>query len=127
MIQANAKQKKALVIEDEPILNRILLKTLSKEGFEVDIATNGRIAKDMAKKKVYDIIFSDIRTPEMNGMELYQHFKKYHPELADRVIFTTGDVLSNEVKTFLSETNVPFLAKPFTPDELRLILRDVLN
>lgn len=127
MTQDETSKKTILVIEDEPVLNRILVKTLNKEGFEVDTAANGRIAVDLVKSKVYDIYFSDIRTPEMNGMEFYQYFEKNYPHLADRVIFMSGDVLSNDVKTFLSETNVRFLAKPFTPDELTMLLREVLS
>jgi len=119
--------KTILVIEDEPFLNRILVKALKKEGFEVDTAANGRIAMDMVHMKEYDIYFSDIRIPEMSGIDFYKQFKKDNPELANRVILSSGDLLSNDVKTFLNETDVRFLAKPFTPDELTALLREVLS
>lgn len=124
MTQTDAKRKRILVVEDEPIISRVCVKTLRADGFEVDIAMNGLLAKDMASKKVHDLCLVDIRTPEMDGMEFYQYLEEEHPELTDRVIFTTGDVLSSDVKTFLGETDRPLLAKPFTPNELRAVIRE---
>ena len=115
----NDKNKRALVIEDEPVIGRICKRTLTTEGYDVDIALNGSVAKDMADENVYDIYLSDIRTPEMNGIEFYEYLKNMHPELADRVIFTTGDILSTDVKQFLQEFKGIFLPKPFTPEELK--------
>ena len=66
MTQPSENKKTILLIEDEPIISRVCVKTLTADGYEVDIATNGLIAKDMANKKVYDVFLSDIRTPEMS-------------------------------------------------------------
>jgi hypothetical protein len=43
--------------------------------------------------------------------------------MINRVIFTTGDVVNDEIKTFLEETGRPFLPKPFTLDELRSVIK----
>ncbi len=126
-MQHHNSPKRVLVIEDEPAIGQLCLKTLTALGFEADIATNGRIAKDTLSKQVYDLYLSDIRTPEMNGIEFYKYLRKKRPELAGRVIFTTGDILSDEVKTLLSETNSPFLPKPFTPDELKAVVKEALK
>lgn len=85
----------------------------------MDIALNGLIAKDMADKNVYDLYLSDIRTPEVSGIEFYHCLEKEHPQLVSRVIFTTGDVLNTEVRAFLKRFKGPFLSKPFTPEQLR--------
>ena len=53
------------------------------------------IAKKMVDDKSYDLCLSDIRTPGMDGIQLYQYLEQEHPELARRVIFTTGDVMSD--------------------------------
>jgi two-component system NtrC family sensor kinase len=120
--------KKALVIEDEPVIARVCHRVLTAEGYQVEIAVNGMVAKDMTGKETYDLFLSDIRTPEMNGIEFYWYLKKEHPELADRVIFTTGDVLSDDVKAFMmKEPDVPLLPKPFAPDELRVVVREALK
>jgi DNA-binding response OmpR family regulator len=64
----------------------------------------------------------------MNGMELYLWLEEKHPKLASRVIFTTGDVMGGgDTQIFLEQVARPFLPKPFTPDELRAILRETLR
>jgi CheY-like chemotaxis protein len=118
---------KILVIEDEPFIGRVCTKTLTAEGFEVDVASNGLIALEMFGKKKYDLIFSDVRTPEMNGIEFYKRIKQQNPAIANRIIFTSGDVMSPDVKEFMSTNQNPFLPKPFMPDELRAIVRQTLS
>jgi len=124
---ANASGKRILVVEDEPVIGRVCLRTLTAEGLEVDIASNGLVAKDMVSKKEYDLCLIDIRTPAMNGIQLYEHLKEEHPELASRAIFTTGDVLSGNIQAFLRDSAKPYLPKPFTPDELRAAVREALG
>ena len=66
-------------------------------------------------------------SPVMNGMELYRHLEKVQPELASKVIFISGDVLGEEVKTFLTQVDKHFLPKPFTLDELKTAVIEALN
>jgi CheY-like chemotaxis protein len=124
MTQDNTHRRRALVVEDEPVISRICQKILMAEGFDVDIAMDGLIAKKMVDDKSYDLYLSDIRAPGMDGVQLYHYLEQEHPELACRVIFTTGDVISDHIARFLEETKRPFLAKPFTPDELKQVIRD---
>ena len=127
MVQSSSSGKSILVVEDEPVIAMVCSRTLSAEGFHVEIAVNGLVALDILDKKEYDLCIADIRTPSMNGMELYEHLAAEHPVMADRIIFTTGDVLSGNTKAFLEKTNRPYLPKPFTPDELRAIVRTALG
>ena len=126
MAQTNVNGRIALVVEDEPGIAEVCKRTLSGEGFQVDIAMNGKVALGMLRKKDYDLCLCDIRTPEMNGIELYQHWEEEFPETVSKVIFTTGDVLSSGIKEFLEKTQRPYLPKPFTPNELRTVARAVL-
>jgi CheY-like chemotaxis protein len=126
MEQTNTSRKSVLVVEDEPGIARICVRTLTAEGFQVDVAVNGEIGLDMWRKKNYDLCISDIRTPRMNGIELYQHLENENPEAVKKFIFTTGDVLSANVKEFLKAIGRPYLPKPFTPEELRAIVRKAL-
>jgi DNA-binding response OmpR family regulator len=120
--------KRILVVEDEPAISDVCRRVLIGEGFEVDIAVNGRIAQDMIEERQYDLCLIDIRTPKMNGTELYQWLKEKYPQLAGGVIFTTGDVMGGgDTQIFLEQVARPFLPKPFTPDELRAILRETLR
>ena len=127
MPNSSAGVKRILVVEDEPGINVVCQRVLTSEGFEVDIAVNGAVAQDMLVKKDYDLFLIDIRTPVMNGKQLYQCIQEKHPKSIDRVIFTTGDVMVGDIRRFLEQTARPFLPKPFTPDELRAIVRETLR
>jgi len=119
--------KRILVVEDEPAISDVCRRVLTDEGFDVEIAVNGIIAQDMIRNKQYDLCLIDIRIPKMNGKELYQWLKEKHPEIASRVIFTTGDVMDGDIQSFLEQVDRPFLPKPFTPDELIAIMRETLK
>ncbi len=127
MKHPKASRKRILVVEDEPAICQVCLRALTVEGFDVDVAANGVVALDMLGEKEYDLCLIDIRTPIMNGKALYQHIKEEHPELANKVVFTTGDILDSNVEFLIKEANRPYLPKPFTPDELRAIVRQALK
>ncbi len=73
-----------------------------------------------------DLCLVDIKIPAMSGKELYHWLQSKHPWQAGRVIFTTGDVMGEDTKDFLEQTERPFLTKPFTPGEVRDIMRETL-
>ena len=127
MSNLGAGTKRVLVVEDEPGISEICRRVLISEGFEVDIAVNGRLAQDFLEEKKYDLCLIDIRTPEMDGMELYQWLKENHPQMAGRVIFTTGDSMGSDTKSFVVQTGRPFLLKPFALIELKAIVREALR
>ena len=119
--------KKVLVVEDEPSISTLCQRVLSGEGFEVDVAVNGKVAQDMINRKQYDLCLIDMRTPAMSGMELYQWLKPEKPELVQGVIFTTGDVMREDIRGFLEQAGRPFLPKPFTPDEILIVIKETLK
>jgi CheY-like chemotaxis protein len=127
MEQPEGRKKKILVVEDEPAICQVCLRTLTADGFEVDIAVNGAIARDMLAEKDYDLCLIDIRTPIMNGRQLYKHILDEHPEFKGKVIFTTGDVLDEKLTSLFDGSERPYLPKPFTPDELRAIVKEALE
>jgi CheY-like chemotaxis protein len=126
MAEDNKKRRKVLVVEDEPVIGLICRRMLTAEGFDVDIAVNGLVAKQMVDDKSYDLCLSDIKVPGMDGIQLYKYLEQEHPELARRFIFITGDVMSSYIAQFLDVTTRPYLCKPFTPDELKKVIRDTL-
>jgi CheY-like chemotaxis protein len=81
----------------------------------------------MLMKGNYDLLLVDIKTPVMDGKQLYRYIKDRYPGLASRVIFTTGDVMSSDTQDFLEQTGRPVLLKPFSPDELRALIRGTLG
>ncbi len=125
MTATSKPAQRILVVEDEPSISDVCRRVLTREGFEVDIAINGKTAQHMAKNNRYDLCLIDIKMPVMNGDEFYRWLQEEQPNLASRVVFTTGDVIGKGTDTFLEQSGKPFLPKPFTPDELRSLVRQV--
>jgi CheY-like chemotaxis protein len=120
------KNNRILLLEDEPVIGRILKRVLSADGYEVDIAENGLIAKEKIKADDnYDLFIFDVRTPVISGMQLYEHLEKEHPELTDKVIFATGDYMNTATRKFLDRVNRPFLAKPYTPAQIKGMIQQM--
>ena len=120
-------EQRILIVEDEPAISDICRRVLTKEGFEVDIAANGKMAQNMIKKKQYDACLIDIRTPAMSGKDLYGWIQDKLPALAGRVIFTTGDVMGGDTQSFLEQSGRPFLPKPFNTEEIKDTMRETLK
>lgn len=124
MLTENEKRGKVLVLEDEPIIGKVTSRTLMTEGFEADIAPNGYAAKDKVDThNRYEFLILDIKTPGINGMQLYEYLEKEYPELTEKVIFTTGDSLGDVTMSFLQRVKRPFLNKPYTPSQLKDLIR----
>ena len=69
------KMAKLLIIDDERGIRNTLREILADEGYEVEVAENGKQGLEMAQAKAYDLIFSDIKMPEMDGMEVLTTLK----------------------------------------------------
>jgi CheY-like chemotaxis protein len=116
-----------LVVEDEVPITRISKLVLTGEGYTVEIANDGLSAQAILDKTDFDVIFMDVKMPGMTGIELFEWLKRVYPGKATRVVFTTGDVMSGNTQSFLDESARPFLPKPFTPVELRTMVKQALE
>jgi len=112
-------QKRLLVVDDEAVVAEFMARVLSKQGFAVDVASNGEAAKSLLEINDYELIIVDIRMPKMNGRQLYEYIKTAHPLLANRVIFTSGELVDAGTVSFLTSENRPFLNKPFGSGALK--------
>jgi CheY-like chemotaxis protein len=81
----------------------------------------------MLRENEYDLFLIDIRTPVMNGEQLYHVIETEYPELVKGVVFTTGDVMDEYTLSCLSSSGRLFLPKPFYPDELRITIGRALR
>jgi len=119
--------KKILVVDDEPEIAGLLREMLSVDGHQVEIAANGVIALQKLREQTYDLIMSDLRMPRLDGPGLYRALEQYYPELRRRIIGITGDLLSPELQGFLERTAVPTVSKPFSWEEVRRVVQQVLQ
>ncbi len=116
-----------LVVEDEPVISQLVERVLTNTNTRVTVAADGRIAQEVLQSKQFDVCLIDMRTPAMNGRELYEWIEKNRPYLLSRIIFTTGDTMSNNIENFLDSAGKPFLPKPFTPGQLKSIVASVIK
>jgi len=116
-----------LVVEDDSPIAGMLATVLTDEGYEVDLACNGRLALEKIAVQDYDLIFSDLRMPELDGVGLYRELERQLPDLLRRLIVITGTSAHPEYESFLAETHLPFLEKPFSLAALVALARQVLS
>jgi CheY-like chemotaxis protein len=115
-----------LVVEDQPRVAQMLMDVLEAYGYQAEAAANGLIALGKIEARAYDIIISDLRMPELDGMGLYREIKRRQPELLSRFLFVSGTTDEPEYQRFLAENPVPILAKPFVLADLYELTRQVL-
>lgn len=108
-----------LVVDDEPSIVEVLSEGLRSCGHSVDTAINGRLALRKIVDGTYDLVITDLKMPGMDGKSLYHEVRKIRPALADRFLFTTGDVIARDTRDFLERAGRPWLEKPF---ELRAVI-----
>lgn len=120
-LENRAGKCQIMVVEDEEELQHLMIDALTPY-FDVHCYPNGREACNNLNTCAWDLIISDLRMPEMDGMELYREVLKRTPRLEKRFLFVTGDTYDREVKQFLEETGVAYIRKPFRIKEFREIV-----
>ncbi len=118
---------RALVVDDEKSIREALQDLLMKEGLKVEVAQDGREALEALDSRKFSLLITDVKMPGVGGMELYRTVKEKHEHLKDKTIILTGDVFSQDIKEFISESGCPHILKPFEPKELMKIIRQVLQ
>ena len=113
---------RVLVVDDEPAVAEALSDILRHAGHRIDIAESGASGLAYARANDYDVVICDLHMPDMDGLAFYRNLKALKPDLADGLILVTGDTLGGAVQSFLDETGLPFLEKPFMPAEVRRLV-----
>lgn len=123
---------KALVVEDNPINQKMILHTLKNIGIESDCANNGQIGFDMYKKnhKEYDVIFMDIQMPVMNGIEATKEILAYEKNeklVHTPIIAVTANALKGDREHFISEGLDEYVSKPINLERFIEVLKIFLK
>jgi PAS domain S-box-containing protein len=114
---------RALIVDDEMPIRRLLARLLSRRGFEVCEAESGEAALAIAAGGPLSVVLCDVRMPGMSGTDLYRELIMKDPHLASSFVFITGDKSSVNVEDALQA--VPVLEKPFTAADLNAVLERV--
>ena len=114
MTQSVTASKRVLVVDDDPVVGKSFERVLSPKGYAVIAAADGAEALDKLARERYDVVFTDIRMPDMDGLEVAQRIKAANPWLP--VVIVTGyGSEANEIKA--RQIGVSrFLHKPLTPE-----------
>ncbi len=120
-------QTNILVIDDEQIMRDGCSRILSKEGWSVICAENGGQGLEEIKGRAgnIDVILLDLMMPGMSGMEVLDHIRNSDPNLL--VIVITGYATVESAVEAMKKGAYDFIAKPFTPDQLRIIVGRALE
>ena len=114
-----------LVIDDDKAMRDACYQILSRLGFEVDLAADGRLGLNLMEKGSYDLILLDLVMPDQNGIEVLKQIKTLDP--AVQVIIITGHgTIPTAVET-IKLGAFDFLSKPFTPDDFRQLVKRALE
>ena len=121
---------KILVIDDERAIRNTLKEILEFEGYTIELAENGRLGLDKAISTTYDLIFTDIKMPEMDGMEFLHAYRsacaQQGAEEAPVVMITGHGSVDNAVEALKSGA-FDFIQKPLDLNRLLLTTKHALD
>jgi DNA-binding NtrC family response regulator len=112
-----------LIVDDDELILDSFSKLIRLKGYAVHRAVNGKKALEVIYKKKVDVIITDMKMPEMNGMELLKIVKKRYPDIDVIIITGYGDI-DDAVETMKYGAS-DYILKPFSPDEIILKIIDV--
>lgn len=116
---------KILVIEDDISFCKLLEKFLVKNQYEVSIAFSASEARSAIKNESFDLILTDLRLPDSDGIVLMSEIKNSHPEIP--VILMTGYSDVNTAVKAIKNGAADYISKPFNPDEVLLVITNALQ
>ena len=116
---------RVMVVDDETTTLRNLRRILEKEGHQVSTYTNPVRALELLRQERFDLLISDLRMPQLDGLKLLDRAKRLAPEL--EVIIITGYASLDGAVEATKKGAYHFLAKPFTPDEVRRVVAEAVS
>ncbi len=114
-----------LVVEDKDSLRRMLADALVAKGHEVEVARNGNSAIEKTKETRYDLVLTDLRLPEMDGLQVLEAVKENDPE-TQVIVMTAYGTVETAVEA-MRKGAYDFLTKPFDPDHLGVLIDRALE
>ncbi len=114
-----------LIIEDDAAFCQMLQKFLTKQGFEVQSSYNAPDARTKYGNTNFDLVLTDLRLPDYDGIQLLSDIKKSNPNTA--VIVMTGYAEVGTAVAAMKKGAFDYISKPFTPDEMLMVISNALK
>lgn len=121
----NSNGKHILVVDDEPLIRRSLSELLTLSGYTVSAASNGQEALDLLKKYTADVIISDVKMPQMDGLQLLKQVKTLFP-LTPMIMVTGYASIENAVEA-MKDGAFDYITKPIVDSEIKIVLERLIN
>jgi DNA-binding NtrC family response regulator len=121
----NRASARLLVVDDDPVTIDLLKEVLSKEGYEVSAALSGEEAIAQGKDRLFDIIITDVRMGEKDGMDVLRFFRKNTPE-ATVIMITAFGSIETAIEA-IREGAYDYISKPFKLEEIKFTVRRALE
>ncbi|MFQ5824528.1 MAG: response regulator [bacterium] len=113
------KRGNILVVDDEEVVRNICLRSLQKIGYKVFTVENGIQALEHLQKGECDLVFSDVKMPIIDGMELLEEIKRDFPHV--EVVIMTGYATIESAIIAMKKGAYDFILKPIQPDQIRIV------
>lgn len=123
-IELDNPTARILAVDDEEIVLSSFRKILVLAGYSIDTVEKGREALGLIRKNDYDFVFTDLRMPEMDGVELTKAVKHLRPDI-DVIVITGYASIETAVET-VKVGAMAYIEKPFTEDELLAFVKTAL-
>jgi two-component system response regulator PilR (NtrC family) len=124
-VSAPSGKVRILVVDDEPSMREMLRIVLRRDGYEVLIAENGRDAIEQLRKTNVDLLLSDIKMPDVTGVEVLRAAKEINRDIV--AFMMTAYASTATAVEAMRLGAVDYFTKPFSMDELRLKIRQHLE
>ncbi len=109
-----------LVVDDKDSMRNMLTETLTDEGFLVDAAENGTKALDLVRNKSYDVVVTDLKMPDMDGLKVLDGVKEVDAETSVIVMTAYGTI--EEAVSAMKRGAYDFITKPFDTEHLAVLV-----
>ncbi len=118
---------RALVVDPDPPVRMQMMAELEKLGWDCSVAASGEQAVQLLTQTVYDLVFADIGTPEIDGLQLCRAIKRSRRLARTRVVITTSVVDSGQVSDEVLQRHAAdgYIEKPIDPRKLQRMLREL--
>lgn len=117
---------KILLVEDNPLIQKVIRISLSYFGHQLTVADNGYSALEIYPTQEFDIILMDIRMPLMGGIETTKELRKRHNNLPP-IIGLSANAMLTDREQFISQGLDEYLAKPLDIDDFERVVSRLLN
>ena len=119
------KPGKILLADDEQIARENLEYILKKEGYETVAVESGARALEELEKSDFDLVITDLRMPQVDGMQVLERAKELRPDT--EVLVVTGYATVNTAVQAMQKGAYHYLAKPYQNEEVRILIRKALE